>query len=185
MRSSSYFGVAVILVLALLLPDGVALADVVGPPAEDCPDGAHGETCHGGPFCAVFPCSEEGTCRDGLTCRELRLCIADFDCTSGYGTFIAEQVTGHCAGDTPCATGTCQVRRVCSEEGTVEVDADIAEDADTPSDADTTADAAPDAGVDVRTWGCGCRVSPSEAGAGAVPVLFCLLFIFVRRSLGR
>ena len=43
-----------VLVAGLLLAVGsVAHADVVPMPAEDCPPGGVGETCHGGAYCAV------------------------------------------------------------------------------------------------------------------------------------
>ena len=69
-----------------LLPAGVAHADVVMPPPEDCPPGQVGTTSHGGPSCA----------------RE-----APKNCAPGYrGEIGGSCVLAACSSDPECEAGT-------------------------------------------------------------------------------
>jgi hypothetical protein len=137
-----------------------ARADVVGPDAENCPDGSNGTSCHGGPYCHPRACVDDSVCEEGRRCLDTALCVEQFDCTSGYGTFYADHVTGSCGGGASCERGVCSTHRVCAF-GTVEPDADTPDDAAPDAD-DTTRDD----DFQVRTWGCGCRSGSTRSPAG-------------------
>jgi hypothetical protein len=78
--------VALVALLGAFLPIGVAHADAVMPPPEDCPPGQVGTTSHGGPACA----------------RE-----APKNCAPGYrGEVGGSCVLADCSSDAECEAGT-------------------------------------------------------------------------------
>ena len=99
---------------------GVASADVVSPPPESCPGGSTPNSCHGGPYCAVSGCLNDGACKDGFTCQQLRLCIGEVSCVGmwnpewGDPPGPEDKVTGSCAEAQACGEGTCQIIAVCA-----------------------------------------------------------------------
>ncbi|MEZ4299450.1 MAG: hypothetical protein R3B70_31150 [Polyangiaceae bacterium] len=102
----------VISTAALLVSAGAARADVVGPPADNCPDGAVGQTCHGGPYCAPDICAANEECSEGEVCADTELCTGTIDCGGGGGPSPTTSVTGTCAAG--CAAGsTCTTQKVC------------------------------------------------------------------------
>lgn len=146
--------------LVLLLSLGwtaSARGDVVGPPAEDCPSYAEGDTCHGGQFCAPDRCTEDSNCDEGQTCQELELCIGRIDCAGGHmpdgGPAWVDTVEGSCPGGSACDEGTCQTVRVCVGESS-------------------------------ETSGCGCRASGMRGigGASAIALFAALLVLGLRRA---
>lgn len=92
---------------------GSARADVVNPPPETCPPLGEGATCHGGPYCTPDVCVTEADCAPGQVCRDVAICVAPFDCTSGYGTFTSEQIIGAC-GSSCFPPASCATRHVCT-----------------------------------------------------------------------
>ena len=105
--------------LGLLLSCGVARADVVSPPPEDCADGSTGSTCHWGPHCVPLTCEDDSSCDGaGLTCRNVQLCIEEIDCGGGWGGHhYVDAAFGSCADGARCTRGTCQGIRVCAPGG--------------------------------------------------------------------
>jgi len=168
---------SVVTALAALLATGVAWADAVPMPPDndDCPNGARGETCHGGPFCMAWSCSSDSDCRDGRVCRDAGLCIGTLDCTGGWGSHTSETAEATCAPGGSCERGTCETRRVCVRPGPPPPDASPVEDA-APD-----ADGPDDGGFPSRRYGCGCGVGGGAEG-GALPALaVALLFLAIRR----
>lgn len=85
--------------LILMLPGGEARADVVGRPPPDCPAGSSPDVCHGGPFCRLLTCMNDGECNDGETCQDAKTCVGGIQCGGLEG-----------GGDPPIATheGSCE-----------------------------------------------------------------------------
>jgi len=100
---------------ALVLAGGVAHADAIGMPPEDCPDGTRGQSSHCGLHCDAALCADDSECGDGELCVLMDLCVVELDCMSGGGPFTHESVEGHCGGGGSCDSGTCESLRVCSD----------------------------------------------------------------------
>lgn len=167
-RTSSSTRVALALLFSLAASLTVARsarADVVGPPPESCPPLGTGSTCHGGPYCAPDICTTEADCAPGQVCRDVSICVGPFDCTSGYGTFTAEQIIGAC-GASCLPPAACATRHVC-----------------TPApgrDAGSSADAG---GAYFTSYGCGCGVPGGNVAAGAASlVIAAICGVALRRS---
>ncbi len=98
---------------------GHAYADAVPSPEDNCPAGSQGDTCHGGLFCSPNRCTDDSQCKDGQTCQQLQLCIGKIDCTGGWdpgdaGPYYYDTVEASCAGDVPCAVGSCLSLKACA-----------------------------------------------------------------------
>jgi MYXO-CTERM domain-containing protein len=118
MRAALPHAASLALVLFAASP---ALADVVGPPPEECPAGSRPSTAHSGPFCApTTSCEADADCETG-TCTEVRQCIE----TRGCGGLeppdaepcTLEHVVGPCGDDGACEIGVCESRRACDAGG--------------------------------------------------------------------
>jgi len=112
MKTTSGWLAAGALAMALLV-SGAARADVVESPPENCPDGATGATCHGGPHCVPDICVTNGDCVAGEVCVPTSLCTLPFDC--GFDETI--EVVGLCSNGCPNG-GSCQTQSVCVSSAT-------------------------------------------------------------------
>jgi MYXO-CTERM domain-containing protein len=104
--------------LAWALP-GEARADVVRPPPRNCPDGAHGESGHAGPYCTPSPCVADGDCGGfgrGFVCVEISLCVNVVEYTDWSGqTYTRDEVVGVCGPGGSCtAPATCDTGKKCA-----------------------------------------------------------------------
>ena len=185
------------IVVSTLLWGAAAQADVVPPPATNCPVGSQGSTCHGGAYCAPKKCTDYASCPAGQTCQQVKFCIVSKNCTGGYGTVYADEVVASCEGGVPCAKGTCQSLVVCLPQATKDqgmikdrpmadrpVTADRPKTADRPMVADqptvadqpaTVADrptSGEQTGTPASSSGCNCRVDPAEASGLGLAGLF-------------
>lgn len=107
------------LLLLTLMFAGEARADVVGPPARDCPSNSVGDVCHGGEFCRPVPCETDGDCGLGETCQDAKACIGGISC-SGLtgGDPPVPTFEGPCkAGDVCDGEATCQPFKLCVDTG--------------------------------------------------------------------
>jgi MYXO-CTERM domain-containing protein len=111
--------------LAALWMAGLALADVVNPPPEDCPSGAIGQSGHIGEWCAPHVCAER-PCADDQTCETTGLCVVEeeVDCggmtdPNNPCTFLKREAFGACEVDADCDQGTCITDDYCVDEGKV------------------------------------------------------------------
>lgn len=109
-----------LLLLVAWVPS-LALADAVGPPPADCPEGSTAvDTCHGPETCEVADCTNDGECGAGMRCQERMLCVREH-CCSGFACTMPGMGTRytHVAG--PCGAGgtcgdpslSCSTGRVC------------------------------------------------------------------------
>lgn len=138
---------------AVMTVAGVAHADVVGPPPDDCPEGTQGQSCHGGPYCSPDACTTDGDCGAGETCAEVDACVGSVVCAgmlppdADIEDYRVDTVEGLCP-DGTCTSGDCRTVRLC------------------------VADSPPPGGGD--DGGCGCRIAPPTGGSRAawlVPLL--------------
>jgi hypothetical protein len=95
---------------------GVALADAIDLPPDDCPAGSVGQSSHAGTWCEAQTCAPGATCEEG-TCQPHGLCVLTETrpCggrpAPGYEncTFVAHEALGPCDSQDDCARGTCEV----------------------------------------------------------------------------
>jgi len=99
---------------------GVARADVVGPPQEDCPAGTEGSSCHGGPYCRPVECLVDQDCNAGETCQDRPMCVSTIVCAgllppdANPMDYEQAKVEGSCPNGDECAAGaTCKTKRLC------------------------------------------------------------------------
>ncbi|MEZ4323129.1 MAG: hypothetical protein R3F61_37025 [Myxococcota bacterium] len=103
----------------------LALADVVGPPPDDCPPGASGTSSHGGPYCVPSTC--DGTCEEGGTCEPAGLCVLEETRECGGMqdpenpcTYLHREARGTCQTQDDCTGGTtCEIADRCVTAGPV------------------------------------------------------------------
>jgi len=133
-------------VVALVACASAARADVVMPPPEVCPDGASGESCHGGEYCRPWTCVDGRRCRGETSCRDFGVCIRQFDCAGRGGPWYTDEVIGTCDNGEPCAGGECKKLLACAPPPVV-----------VQPDATTSTDVRP--GEDVRP---GVDTAPAE-----------------------
>jgi hypothetical protein len=103
-----------------LVSASVASADAVMPPPASCPEGSTPSTSHAGPHCSPSAsCTMPATCGTGETCEAVGLCIERVACGGlmppDAGPCFEEHVVDNCAVGGSCASGTCEVRSVCSD----------------------------------------------------------------------
>lgn len=111
---------SIVALAACMATTGVAFADVVGPPATDCPPGSYGSTSHSGPYCPPALCTTEyeaNRCSAAETCEGRQLCIEEIPCGGrpipDAAPCTLSNVTAECSPSGSCARGTCQMLRVC------------------------------------------------------------------------
>jgi MYXO-CTERM domain-containing protein len=181
-----------------------ARADVVPPPATNCPTGSVGATCHGGPYCAPKKCTDYASCASGLTCQPVKFCINKLNCTGGWGTSYADEVVGSCEGGAPCSKGTCQTVVVClppttKDQGPIKdrpavadrpvtdrpaADRPLVVDRPVAADRPTAADRQPGAeqpGGTPGSGGCNCSVAETSGGGLALAGLIAVVLMLGRR----
>ena len=105
--------VATCLVLCGLVA-GVARADVIRRPPDDCPVGSLGGGGHCGPVCVALVCMSDADCDRGMTCQPVKACVHAIPCFPDGLTIHG----GACIGET-CANDedTCQSVKLCVEGG--------------------------------------------------------------------
>lgn len=108
--------------LALLLLSSDAHADAVPPEPDDCPEGAVGDTDHGGPHCRPTECTTSSECKDkagywgrdkSFTCKaDVGLCVKVVDIVYGKRPTAMDD----CDDDGDCDDGAkCIVTKRCVE----------------------------------------------------------------------
>lgn len=97
---------------------GVAFADKVPPPPEECPPGATPATNHGGPYCRPGTCTTDADCEGGNVCQEQALCIATDTYSARKGQATRQVAEGVCNNGGSCASpATCQSAKRCVPKG--------------------------------------------------------------------
>jgi hypothetical protein len=170
----------VAVVVAGLSMSGLAWADVVGPPEENCLPGTMGATSHSGPYCAPAVCSTEyepNRCTSDETCESRRLCVLERACGGMQMPDAAPctlaTVTTECSSSGSCAEGSCQTLRVCMPiAGTGGASASGGSSSTGGAAADSTGGNGPTSGTgganasDERDLsqdsGCGCRMGATQ-----------------------
>lgn len=101
----------------------LALADVVGPPATNCPPGSYGTSSHGGPYCVPNE-PDPDTCPDGAIAREVGLCVLEEvrPCTGNAEpdcTYVHREALKACNDELDCVEENvpCEIAERCVEPG--------------------------------------------------------------------
>lgn len=114
---------------------GIARADAVPPPPEECPRGTHGTTghsgagcvsdhcpagslgmmCKGAPTCKVIECVGDGGGLCGGKCQQVKACVRPTTCGGGWQRPTpAFDAVASCSGGEPCpADSTCKTFMAC------------------------------------------------------------------------
>lgn len=153
--------------ILVLLCEGEARADVVGPPPKNCPAGyTRGDTCHAGPYCRLLPCVDNIKCSAGTTCQQHKLCIRKIDCSGRSPTpYWIDDVKGSCEGGALCSKGgTCTAVKICK--------------AGTPDSGGPGADSGTG---EVPSRGCSCQLGAGGPAALPWPLVGLALLLALRR----
>jgi MYXO-CTERM domain-containing protein len=108
--------------LAIALSSRAAMADAVGPPPSNCPDGTMGNSCHGGVYCQPDTCTKDSDCATGQTCASRSFCVAQVSCFNGFdpdaGPDYEPNAEVACASAADCDDGAvCTLEEVCVTPG--------------------------------------------------------------------
>lgn len=149
-----------------------ARADIVPEPPSDCVDGSAGETCHGGPYCALDLCTTDADCDGGKVCQDHNLCTSTIDCGGGSGPAPTTLVTGDCAEGCP-AGSVCGVQKVCvtPSGGTTGSTTGGAGAPAVGGGGGSAAGGSGGGGDDYVVTGCACALDPGSRALGAAGAL--------------
>lgn len=164
--------------LTLTGPSGVARADAVGDPPDDCPPGSRGRTSHYGTYCGYLACADASDCYESQRCVVVAFCEHAEPYWASFSRDVAPHdrvryvVDGTC--DDPCPRGA-----ACVAIGRC-VDADF-EQPPIPEHALGERPAPPPHPPPPARSGCGrCATQPTgDARLGAGP-LVAMLFALLR-----
>lgn len=150
--------------LALLFVTAPALADVVGPPPDECPRASTPSSSHSGPLCVPSNSCDPASGCDGGACVAIKQCIEKVACGGmmppDAGPCTVDNVVGECGSGDSCSVGTCTERSICS----------------TGSDGSSST-----SGSNDDDGGCGCRA----AGGDSAPEGAAWLLLLGAVALGR
>lgn len=163
-------------------------ADAVPPPPTNCPQGAAGETGHGGEYCAPQTCQSDQDCKGGNVCRDAGLCeLSRSYCggrppPDGNNCSTITEALKVCKEGDDCGTATCVVAKRCVAPGASEPVAKP----DTPSSTEQGGGSANErGGVDgpgAIVSVCGCSSASLPVSGGLLLLMLVGFFRRVRRD---